>query len=209
VLTVRAYRILVAGCPLAAAARDAPATDTTPFHARQWAAQFSGGVNLATLGALRFTAPTRAWLVDFSFTGGHAHATDRLSDTSVVQSFTSQANGALRLGRRFYQGRGRSVVSFQTLGVLGGFVHNCQGSQGSQGSPSFLGNSCNNGWTAGGFGELGAAYLITPRFSIGGAATVSFDYERTTGSASGGARFTRWSYQGTLRGPSFQATVYF
>jgi hypothetical protein len=181
VLTVRASLILLAGCPLAAAAQDASATDTTPFHRRQWAAQFSGGVNLATLGALRFTSPTRAWLVDFTFTGGHAHSTDRLSDTSVVLNFTSQANVALRLGRRFYQGRGRSVVSFQTLGVLGGFVHNCGGSQGS--SP-FSGSSCNNGWTAGGFGELGAAYLITPRFSIGGAATVSFDYERATGSAS-------------------------
>jgi hypothetical protein len=206
VFTVRASLILFAGCPLAAAAQDAPPSDTTPFHHRQWAAQFAGGLNLVTLGALRFTAPTHAWLVDFSFTGSHAHSTDRLSDTAVVQSFSSQANVALRLGRRFYQGRGRSVVSFQTLGVLGGLVHNCQG---SQGSPPFLGNSCNNGWTAGGFGELGAAYLITPRFSIGGAATVSFDYERTTGSASGGARFTRWSYQGTLRGPSFQATVYF
>jgi hypothetical protein len=207
VLTVRAYLILLAaGNPLAAAAQDAPPTDTTPFHGRQWAAQFSGGVNLATLGALRFTTPTRAWLWDFTFTGGHAHSTDRLSDTSVVQSFTSQANVALRLGRRFYQGRGRSVVSFQTLGVLGGFVHTCQG---SQGTIPFLVNSCNNGWTAGGFGELGAAYLITPRFSIGGAATLSFDYERTTGSASGGTRSTRWSYQGTLRGPSFQATVYF
>jgi hypothetical protein len=207
VFTLRASLILLlAGCPFAAAAQDAPASDTTPFHQRQWAAQFAGGLNLVTLGALRFTAPTRAWLVDFSFTGGHAHSTDRLSDTAVVQGFSSQANVALRLGRRFYQGRGRSVVSFQTLGVLGGFVHDCGG---SQGGGSFSGSSCNNGWTAGVFGELGAAYLITPRFSIGGAATVSFDYQRTTGSASGGATYTRWSYQGTLHGASFQATVYF
>jgi hypothetical protein len=123
VFTVRASLILLlAGSPLAAGAQSAPAPDTTPFHRSQWAAQFAGGVNLVALGALRFTAPTRAWLVDFSFTAGHTHSTDHFSDTLVAQGFTSDANVALRLGRRFYQGRGRSVTSFQTLGALGGFV---------------------------------------------------------------------------------------
>src|SRR5260370_19018372 len=102
---VRAALILVlAGCPLVAEAQDAPEPDTTPFHRRQWAAQFAGGVQLVTLGALRFTAPTRAWLVDFSVNGGHSHSTDQASADTVVQRYTSPTNGSPRLARRFFHG---------------------------------------------------------------------------------------------------------
>jgi uncharacterized membrane-anchored protein YitT (DUF2179 family) len=109
------------------------------------------------------------------------------------------------VGRRFYQGRGKSVVSFQTVGLLGGFTHACQKFT----SPPLSNGSCFNGWTAGAFGEFGGAYLITRRFSIGGTATVAFSYQRTTGRSSGGGVDKRWAYSGSIQGFSFGATVYF
>jgi len=175
--------------PAAAAAQDSTRADTTPFHAGQWAALFSGGFSIASLGVLRFTAPTRAWLLDFGFSGGHSHNTSRVNDTLVVDAFTSNADVNARVGRRFYQGRGKSVASFQTLGVPGaGF--------------------CDNGWNAGAFGELGGAYLITPRFSIGGTASVAFSYTRSAIRGSGGS-VKSWAYHSSVQGLSFAATVYF
>src|SRR6266550_3182674 len=110
--------------PTLASAQDSP-PDTIPFHRHQWAAQFAGGTSFASLGVLRFTAPTRAWLLDFRFTGGHSHDKDYVQDTLVGDGYTSKANVDARIGRRFYQGRGKSVVSFQTVGLLGGYAHAC------------------------------------------------------------------------------------
>ncbi len=190
--------------PALASAQDSP-PDTIPFHRHQWAAQFAGGTSFASLGVLRFTAPTRAWLLDFRFTGGHSHDKDYVHDTLVGDGYTSKANVDARIGRRFYQGRGKAVVSFQTVGVLGGYAHACSAFT----APTVSGHSCSNGWTAGAFGELGGAYLITHSFSIGGTATVAFSYERTTQRSSGGAVARGWAYSGSIQGLSFAATVYF
>jgi len=40
---------------------------------------------LASLGVLRFTAPTRAWLLDFRFTGGHSHDRMYSNDTLAFE----------------------------------------------------------------------------------------------------------------------------
>ena len=196
--------LALAFSPSLASAQNA-ATDSIPFHQRQWAAQFAGGTSFASLGVLRFTAPTRAWLLDFRFTGGHSHDRMYSNDTLAFEGATSNANVDVRIGRRFYQGHGKSVVSFQSAGVLAGFDHACQKSTQPSGS---LG-SCANGWTAGAFGDLGGAYLITPRFSIGGAATLAFSYHRSTAKLSGGVVDKRWAYSGSVQGLSFAATVYF
>jgi hypothetical protein len=180
------------------------ASDTVPFRAPQWAAQFAGGVTFPSLGVLRFTAPSHAWLLDFHFSGGHSHDRAYANDTLLADGYTSNASVDARIGRRFYQGRGKSVVSFQTVGALGGFTHDCSAS-----TEPFAGSSCANGWTAGAFGELGAAYLVTRRFSIGGAATVLFSYQRATRKASGGVVARGWAYRGSVQGLSFAATVYF
>ena len=195
---------VLAFSPTLASAQDAT-TDTIPFRRHQWAAQFAGGTSFASLGVLRFTAPTRAWLLDFRFTGGHSHDKDYVHDTLVGDGYTSKANVDARIGRRFYQGRGKAVVSFQTVGLLGGYAHACSAFT----APTVSGHSCSNGWTAGAFGELGGAYLITHSFNIGGTATVAFSYERTTQRSSGGAVARGWAYSGSIQGLSFAATVYF
>ena len=190
--------------PVIASAQDAT-SDTVPFRAHQWAGQFGGGASFASLGVLRFTAPSRAWLLDLHFSGGHSHERGYAKDTLVADGFRSNASVDARLGRRFYQGRGKSVVSFQTLGALGGYTHSCSAIT----TAPLPGGSCSNGWTAGAFGDVGAAYLITRRFSIGGAATVVFSYQRTTARSTGGAVFREWAYQGSVQGLAFTATVYF
>jgi hypothetical protein len=206
---VVAYRlalccVLATSPALATGQEVAPPSDSIPFHQHQWAAQFGGGTNFLSLGFLRFTAPNRAWLIDFHFTGGHSHHYSYANDTLAAQGFTSNADVNARIGRRFYQTHGKAVVSFQTLGAVGGFTHRC-----AEDTPPTVG-SCANGWTAGVFGELGAAYLVTRRFSIGGAGTLGFSYERTTFKAVGAGVVSReWSYQASIQGLSFAATVYF
>jgi hypothetical protein len=149
-----------------------------------------------------FTAPRRGWLLDFRLTGGHSHATDRFSDSVTVDGFTSDLNVNARMGRRFYQGRGKSLVSFQTLGAIAGYTHGCQGGE------SYT-DFCRNGWTAGVFAELGGAYLITQRFSIGGTGSVSFSYDRSTTRSPSFGVSKRWAYQGSAQGFGFVATIYF
>src|SRR2546422_7796436 len=83
--------------PAHASAQDS-APDTIPFHRHQWAAQFAGGTSFASLGVLRFTAPTRAWLLDFRFTGGHSHDKDYVHDTrGRSEEHTSELQSRLHL----------------------------------------------------------------------------------------------------------------
>lgn len=176
--------------------------DTTPFHRGQWAAQFGAGTSFASLGFVRFATPTRAWVLDFHLSGGHSHDTAHHGDSLLADGFTSSAVVNTRVGRRFYQARGKVVASFQTVGVLGGFTHRCQG-----GSNAF--SFCDNGWDAGAFAEFGGLYLVSPRLSLGGAADASFMYQRTQGRDNTGNRVTQWAYSGAFQGLSFSATVYF
>ncbi len=86
--------------PTLASAQDSP-PDTIPFHRHQWAAQFAGGTSFASLGVLRFTAPTRAWLLDFRFTGGHSHDKDYVQATvafSYERTTQRSSSGAVAKG---------------------------------------------------------------------------------------------------------------
>jgi hypothetical protein len=186
-------------------AQDSVPRDSTPFRRGQWALQFGAGANLASLGALRFTSPTRAWLLDLQVTAGHSHTTTQFSPDTVSDEFSSHAVITARAGRRFYEVRHRAVAGYQTLGVLAGFTHSCSGTSGFQA----VGGFCANGWTAGAFGELGGAYLLTSHLSVGGAAAASFSYSRSWFRASAQSKQTRWSYELSSPGFSFTTTIYF
>ena len=94
------------------------------------------------------------------------------------------------------------MASFQGVGAQGGYSHGCSG--GSQGA-----SSCDNGWNAGVFVELGGVYLLTSRFSVGGSAAASLSYERDNLRESSGIKATRWAYNGSLQGLTSMATIYF
>lgn len=178
-------------------------SDTTPFRRGQWALQFAVGANFGSLGALKFTSPRSAWLLDFQFNGSHSHDRFPVAPDSVVEQFSSTAQFTTRVGKRVHQAH-HMVASYETVGILGGFSHDCSG-----GTAFPLGSFCSNGWTAGAFGEVGAIYLLTPHFSLGGAFGVSFAYARTKHTSPGLPASTIWSYRASLGTLSMNATLYF
>lgn len=188
--------------PVVASAQDPTVRDALPFRRGQWAAQFAAGFSFASLGVVRFTAPARAWLLDLRLSGGHSHGTSRMGDSVRAEGYTSEVSFDARIGRRFYQDVGKAVVSLGTIGMFGGYDDGCAGN-------NVTGDSCTNGWRAGVVGDLGAAYLVTSRFSIGGTGSVTFSYARSTSRGPGGLSGTSWSYRGSVQGPSFVATIYF
>jgi hypothetical protein len=154
--------------------------------------QFGGSSGFGSLGLLRFSSPRRAWLFDLQGSGGHTHTS--------ANTFTSQATPTARLGRRFYQLRATHIASFQTLGISGVFQHQCSN------------GICTNGWTAGVFGGLGGAYLLTPHLSIGGemGIQVAYGYTRSKSYSPFLQTISRtWSTHVALQGPTFGATIYF
>jgi hypothetical protein len=197
--------MLIGSPPRSLPAQDSVPRDSTPFRRGQWALQFGAGASLASVGAVKFTSPTRAWLLDLQLTAEHSHATAQFSPDTVSDEFSSHASVTARAGRRFYEVRHRAVAGYQTLGVLAGFTHSCSGTSGFRA----VGGYCANGWTAGAFGELGGVYLLTPHLSIGGGAAASFSYSRSWTRSSAQPKVTFWSYGFLLQGFSFTTTIYF
>jgi hypothetical protein len=181
-----------------------PARDSSPFRPGQWATQFGAGSNLVSLGFLAFTTSHRAWLIDVRVNGGHSHSEFRTTGDSLAnEEVTSDFSIGPRLGLRFYGVRNAEIAGFESVGLSGGYVHSCRWS-------SFLAfSACSNGWSAGVFGELGGAYLLTPHLSIGATASLTFTYQRTTGRDSRSGRSSFWSYSGGFQGLSLLTTLYF
>jgi hypothetical protein len=201
--------VLLAG-PLALAAQESPIPDSTAFLRGQWAAQFGGGLSLATLGVLRFTSPRSAWLFDVQLSGGHSHNTvtvPTVSGDTTLESFTSDARISFRVGRRFYRGarRGGPVTPFVGVGVLGGFTHSASGDD--------SGGFESNGWTAGTFGEVGGLYRVTDHLSLGAGADVGITYGRSKARSvspfSTPSRQSRWNYAVSAPNLRFVATLFF
>lgn len=168
-----------------------------PFHAGQWAAQFTGGASFLSLGVIKFRSPTRALVLDVRVSGFHRE----LFVEDTLQSIDSEASVVLRLGRRSYRSIGDKVVVLRSLGVLGGFSH-------SVSSVPSLGSSSSNGLNAGLFADVGAVYLVTPHFGIGATGTASITYTHSSGESPSGIQIRSWSLGGNT-GITFAATLYF
>jgi hypothetical protein len=203
VLRFRSILIVALLCsPVIASAQDA-AADTAPFHRGQWAAQFAGGFGFGSLGVLRFTAPSRAWLLDFRLSGGHTNSEDRSTNPdTTIRGYQSDASVSLRLGRRFYApARGR-VVGLYTIGASGGFSHRAAGQR-----PGF--ETETNGFDVGAFFEFGGSYLVTRQLSLGATGSASLSYSRFISKVNTGNRSVDSRYGGSLGAVSLVATVYF
>jgi len=147
-----------------------PLPDSPPFHRGQWAVQFGGGVNLFSLGVLRFTGPKSAWLLDVdasafivngkltdNFGGGTTDAHDHFKSVNA------------RVGRRFYGGGRGKVSPFHSLALEGGYAQ-----REIEASPGVRTQITQ--WFAGGYWEVGAAYRLAPALSLGGTASISGGY---------------------------------
>jgi len=173
--------------------------DSSAFHAGQWAMQFGGGANLFSLGALKFTSPRSAMLVDVDFYTVivNGHRTD-FSGTVESDDKTTQFN--LRLGKRSYRTPRGRIVSFHSLAFEAGYFGRLLDFQ--------FGRERIRQWNAGLYWEVGAAYRVTPSLSLGGSASVSAGYlyqrQENTGTTTKGGGFY---FQGIH--PVFAVAIYF
>ena len=162
---------------------------------------------VATLGVLRFTSTASAWLLDARVSGQHTHADDRFptaSGDTTISGFSSNASVSFRAGWRFYRSVSREVLSFLSLGLLGGFTHFAQGFDRSVRE--------DNGWSAGAFGEIGGTYLLNPHIGIGLTADVAVTYNRSRSKDTDQpplSRRTIWSYSVSAPNMRFVATLFF
>jgi hypothetical protein len=202
--------LVLLAAPVALTAQESPIADSTSFRRGQWAAQFGGGLSLATLGVLRFTSPRSAWVFDVQLSGGHSHSTvtaPTVNGDTTRESFASDARIALRVGRRFYRDarNGGPVAPFVGIGVLGGFTHSASG--------DYSGGFESDGWTAGTFGELGGTYRVTDHLSLGAGAEVGITYGRSKARSvspfSPPSRASRWNYAVSAPNLRFIATLFF
>ncbi|HYK10883.1 MAG TPA: hypothetical protein VEV39_08795 [Gemmatimonadales bacterium] len=177
------------------------AGDTLPFRAHQWALLFASGLNFASVGALRFTAPNRAWFLDASLNLSHQHQTQQIAPDTTFGNASSGITINARVGRRFYQVVRKDIVSYETLGLTGAAGHSCSSVQGPFGP---VGSTCGTQWSTGLFGEIGAQYLISSRLSVGGQVNASGFY-----SWSVGAGMHAWQASFNIGGTSFGAAIYF
>lgn len=201
---MRSLRLAALVClaPIAAlelSAQQAPA-DTTDFHKGQWAAQFTAGTTFQSAGVLLFRSKQSAWLFDASLNYRNGGAT---TDTLTENGWSGAAT--IRAGLRGYKPIAPSTLFFGTIGLL------LQGSQDHQ-VASFESSDLTT-WGVGGFGEVGANYMITPHLSLGAAASVRVLYleTRITGSVggSGTTGTTGSQFQASLGLLSLVAAIYF
>jgi len=160
----------------------ASAQESAPdFRHGQWALQFGGNLGLVTLGIMRFSGPRSALVLTFDLTGSFLKGTvtDGLggSDNANDQNLFFQAG----LGKRFYQNARSKVRSFQTIGIVGGYL--------SQENTFAIGATQKSKQRFGGLeGQVGGAYWLASNISLGGTASASVTYvdRETTQAFSGG-----------------------
>ena len=148
----------------------ARAQEIERFQRGQWGAEFGLSYAYASLGVLRFTSPTRAWVADVSTSYYWRH--ESYSDTVIHSSGTADYTSAmLRLGRRGFKPMGTRVYRTLTGGILGTF--NAE-RYSSSGSPVQI------QWGAGVFAELGAQWMVATHLSLGAVWGVSARYTTRT-----------------------------
>lgn len=145
-------------------AQDAP---TAPFHAGQLGANIAiNGLTFSSVDLLKFTSPTRAWVLSASAFGNSVHATGGLPSTT-----NSDEGFNLSLQRRFLRPTRAHVVLYLSPGILGGFSHSS-----FSGGPG-LSTSAKT-WDAGVLLEAGAEYLIGTHLGLGARYRASVTYDR-------------------------------
>jgi hypothetical protein len=174
---------------------------STPFRAGQWAAQFGWEGSLGSLGVIAFTGPTRAWLLDVQLDWRHA-------EVDMTDAFGAPSSGdddflnmIVRAGRRFYQARGAKVVTYQSAGLLGGAFRS------DRASPGFTAEERRS--VFGLFGDVGAAYAITPNLTIGFTGTLDAWYETSKRGSSFGSTSESTGFSVSAPSLRFVATIYF
>jgi hypothetical protein len=129
----------------------APSTaiDSLPFRRGQWGAEFGSDDGTVGLGVLRFRSTRTAWQLNASIRADWSKSSAPF-DGSETHVFVN-----LHAGPRKYRPLAPAVAAYVGAGLSGGY------------SLSNRSESWRRGWNAGVFGELGAAYFVTRRLSLG------------------------------------------
>lgn len=90
----------------------AQGADSAMFHRGQWGADFIIGNGFFGAGALRFTSPGHAWLVDIGADYQHTSGTQN----GVKNSGNTEAS-SVEAGSRSYHAMNRRLYGLMTLGV--------------------------------------------------------------------------------------------
>jgi hypothetical protein len=154
-------------CTLAVTA-EARAQGNEPlgFRAGQWGADFQVLGGFTGAGAIKFTSPTSAWILDLGNSVVHASGTfPGMSGTATGTSI----NVSIKAGRRMYRAISHNVAPSATLGMTATYFW-----QRATEADTALGHS--NGIGAGLFGSLGATWLITPHLGVGAQWSLAFNY---------------------------------
>jgi hypothetical protein len=180
--------LAVTAASLLAGPADGQTPDSVPFHAGQWGAEFQIGSGFFGAGALHFTSPTHAWLLDFS--AGYDHTSSSLTPS------TSNSVLGLDLGTRAYGSFGPRLERLITLGVVFSYSRQSGGGVTTQavgGGP---------------FASLGATWLITPHLGVGAQWRADITYTHGTVSA-GGASAKADDLRASLGGMRLMGQLYF
>ncbi len=145
--------------------------DSAHFHPGQWGVDFRIGSGFAAAGALHFTSPTRATLLELS--SGYSHGS---ISGPVPTARTSNVDAALSVGRRAYRTVDPHVYRWTTMGLS--VLYDRQSS--SQNSLT----TTAQGLGAGVFANIGAGWLVTPHLGLGAQWQVGVTYNHRSASGS-------------------------
>ena len=140
-------------------AEPATTVDSLPFRRGQWGAEFGLDDGTVGLGVLRFRSKRTAWQLNGSFSAFWSKSDPYFGDQSEKNIFVN-----LRAGPRRYRPIAPDVAAYVGMGLSGGYSW-------SEGSTSWR-----RSWNAGAFGELGGAYFVTRRLSLGARIDASVGY---------------------------------
>ncbi len=186
---------LAAAVLLAPMRAKAQASDSTLFRAGQWGAEFSP-VDFSSLGVLRFSTPTRAWIAQLRGTLELVDRDENTPQTGLRSNHLLQ----LQLGHRWYKPVAPAVVQHFTLGAL---------ARTSRSEFRFRNDPIVRSGNAFGFvADIGAQWMVTSNLSLGASYGIAALVSRNTdNSFSGDSRSTISS---AFLGPvSIRAALFF
>ena len=159
-----AFLMLASTCVCAAAIRplhaQASSDTTASFRAGQWGMGFILRNNFTAAGVLRFSTPTRAWVLD-----GSASFDQQSQSQSTVFGEQTLRNWNLSadFGPRWYHAMSAHATGYAGFGMLAGYG-------GTNDSESSNHASI---WSVGAYGEAGMQYMLTRYLGLGWRGTLS------------------------------------
>jgi hypothetical protein len=187
-LLMMACGTLSAQAPSDSAVADTNPRGTLPFRAGQWGAEvrvFSD----AGAGLLRFTAPNRAWILDFAITAEAGNVTDPDGTTHDTRTVFARSRVGLRTYRPLIRSTGSTSARAAAFTAFGGSVDGFWRSD-----ERFLG-SRQGSFGLGAFIEAGGSAFVTDYLALSASveAVIGGRYDVWTTPSPGGGRDKRVS----------------